>query len=324
MIFAPDDSESLKLIGSLSDTCSCPACNTPNAAPFEFFIDWKVGNDAMQSVLVSVASCDTAVDVNGTDGRVNIIDQALQSTAGLPYSDIILEVGLVGSSALFVSFHPTVSFVQLRQNATWDINPFGLKNDTQTKSSFQFATGLNEVSASFEISGSANVAASVGPIEIEGDIGADLVGSVELSAGSSGIFLPIQDWLSKMKNITLPENAGFARAKTTIDGTFEAAVSAFGVGAQVNGGLKTPFVLDLLDRTAIGESVPDVSLAVDLPDIGDLSSLTFGDVVRFLKVCCHCCISFPFGSGNRSSSNLFFVWTGCYRCFDWRRGGGYS
>ena len=118
MIFAPDDSESLKLIGSLSDTCSCPACNTPNAAnPFEFFIDWKVGNEAMQSVLVSVASCDTAVDVNGTDGRVNIIDQALQSTAGLPYSDIILEVGLVGSSALFVSFHPTVSlfsFVRTR------------------------------------------------------------------------------------------------------------------------------------------------------------------------------------------------------------------
>lgn len=324
MIFAPDESESLKLIGSLSkdigslaEDCFCLACNTPNASnPFEFFIDWKVGNDDMQTVSVSVSSCDVTPDVNGIDGRVNIINQAInqafESADGLTYSDIILEVGLVGSSALFVSFHPTVSFIQLRQEDIWDINPFGLKNDTQTKSSFQFATGLNEVIASLEIGGSANVAASVGPIEIEGDIGADLVGSVELSAGSSGIFLPITDWSSKMKNILLPENAGFARAKTTIDGTFEAAVSAFGVSAPVNGELKTPFVLDLLNRAAIGTSVPDVSLAVDLPDIGGLSSLTFGDVVRFLKVCCYCCIPFPFGSGNRSLSNLFFVWTGCY------------
>ena len=144
---------------------------------------------------------------------------------------------------------------------------------------------MNEVLAQFEIGGSAEIAASVGPIDIEADISANLAGSVELSAGNKGVLLPINDWLSKMKNITEPENAGFATVKATIDGSFDASASALGFDVSANGRLIKPFVLDLLNRTAIAKLKPEVFLNVDLPNIGDLRNLNLKDVIKLLEVC---------------------------------------
>ena len=211
--------------------------------PFNFTIDWKVGTGEINSTQVYVEKCSTA-KVNGVDERVNIINDALKVSLGIPlYTKTISSVGLVGTSSLVISFDPTVSFVKLRPGNV--VNPFGLKDDVQTKRNFQFAAGLNEVLAQFEIGGSAEIAASVGPIDIEADISANLAGSVELSAGNKGVLLPINDWLSKMKNITEPENAGFATVKAPIDGSFDASASALGFDVSANGRLIKPFVLDL-------------------------------------------------------------------------------
>lgn len=277
MIFAPDDDESLKLVGTLAKDCS----GFDSSPPFEFSIDWKVGTGEIATENVTVLSCSTHPDSDGVDGRIANIRTALSHTAEL--SNYVLDVGLVGTSSLFISFDPTVSYVDLKQNNT--VNPFGLRNNRQKKRSFQFATGLTEVSASFEIGGSAKVAAKVGPLEVEADIDADLSGSLLLSAGSKGVLLPVNDWLSKMKNITLPENAGFATARATLDGSFAASASALGFDVSATGGLSTPFVLDLMNRTAISTQKPNVYLDIDLPNIGDLRNLSIKDVIKLLQVC---------------------------------------
>lgn len=258
------------------ETNLCTTISESN--PFNFTIDWKVGTGEINSTQVYVEKCSTA-KVNGVDERVKIINDALKDSLG-----ILSSVGLVGTSSLLViSFDPTVSFVKLRPGNV--VNPFGLKDDVQTKRNFQFAAGLNEVLAQFEIGGSAEIAASVGPIDIEADISANLAGSVELSAGNKGVLLPINDWLSKMKNITEPENAGFATVKATIDGSFDASASALGFDVSANGRLIKPFVLDLLNRTAIAKLKPEVFLNVDLPNIGDLRNLNLKDVIKLLEVC---------------------------------------
>ena len=196
MLFEPDDTESLKFVGRLSsDGC------TGFVSPYEFSLGWKDGTSDLVTTNVSIAECHANPDSDGVDGRVGNVESAL----GLAGLTALVNVSLVGETALVLTFEPTVSFIELSGNST---NPFGLKPDRQKKRAFQFATGLTEVSANMAVSGSADIAASVGPIEVEAEIEADLIGSLQLSAGKKNVLLPINDWLPKMKNITLPENAG--------------------------------------------------------------------------------------------------------------------
>lgn len=273
------------------DADSCPS--TPEISssnPFEFDIGWVVGTGDVNIRTVNVTSCSTK-EINGVDGRVKKIRDALRGALGIGlYNSVIKEVGLVGTSSLFIAFDPEVSKIELTQNTT--VNPFGLKNSIQKKRAFQFATGLTEVSAELALGGFADIAAKVGPIEAEASIEAGITGSVLLSAGSKGVLLPVNEWLSKMKNITLPENAGFGTAKVTLDGSFDVIASALGFDVSATGRLAKPFVLDLMNRTAIRTQTPQVILDIDLPNIGDLRNLSFKDVIKLLQVCAqmHVCL----------------------------------
>lgn len=113
-------------------------------------------------------------------------------------------------------------------------------------------------------------------------------GSLALSAGSKGQLVPYNQWLSKMKNITQPENAGFGSAKITFDGSFDAiarATEPFEVDAgEFKGYFREPYILDLLNSTAINTTRPDVAFDIDLPDIGDLGNITFAEVIELLQL----------------------------------------
>jgi hypothetical protein len=278
-----DDSESLKIVGTLADSCpSTPQTPISSSNPFEFDIGWVFGTGDVTTETITVGAC--SIDkINGVDGRVKNVRDALEADLGTElYNSVIKEVGLVGTSSLFIAFDPEVSKIELTQNNT--VNPFGLRNSIQKKRAFQFATGLTEVSAELALGGSADIAAKVGPIEAEASIDAGITGTLVLSAGSKGVLLPVNEWLSKMKNITLPENAGFGTAKVTLDGSFDVIASALGFEVSTTGRLAKPFVLDLMNRTAISTQKPQVILDIDLPNIGDLRNLSFKDVIKLLQV----------------------------------------
>ena len=321
MIFAPDDDEHLNLVGSLATDCS------DFAGPLEFSIGWKVGTGELKTANITVSNCNSN-KVDGVDKRVANIQEALDTSSSAELSNYLSTVGLVGTSSLFIKFDPAVSFVELNLRNS-NTNPFGLMADVQKKRSFQFAAGLTKVSANFEVGGSANIAAKVGPLEVEVDIDADLSGSLELKAGSKGVLLPVNDWLSKMKNITQPENAEFATVTATLDGTFQASASALGFEVSAKGGLTTPFILDLMDRTAISTKRPDVYLDIDLPNIGDLRNLSFKDVIKLLQVCvskynkCQTLTSTP-NCSNFSNLPLAKTTPVVSWIPDWRRGGRFS
>lgn len=157
---------------------------------------------------------------------------------------------------------------------------------TLTTMQYQFANGLAEISASFDISGMAEVAASLGGVvEIGANIEVALSGSVLFSAGKHRQLVPVNAWISTLLNMKDPNadfyERNFARCRITLDGTFEASVSVkepFELDAPVavRGGLVEPFVLDLFNSSRIVEMKPNVKLQVDLPNIGDLSNLSFG------------------------------------------------
>ena len=289
VVFAPDDDQSLKLVGSLKNLTD--DCKTNNS-PFKFDLAWRVGNDGKNSSSITIDVDDTSLcndtdntvknDDNGVDIRVDIVEQALRAIPNL--NQYVMDVGLIGLNALVITFNSSVSRVALTQNFTYNENIFGLKNDTLTKQSFQFAVGLTEVNADFQVEGNVEIGAKVGPVEIDASIETDLAGSLELSAGSKGVFLPLNDWLSKVKNITLPENSDFGGAKVTIDGSFAASTEALGFTVAATGGLIEPFVLNLTNQDDVDNKVPKISLDVNLPDIGDIKNLSFGDVIKLLQV----------------------------------------
>lgn len=145
---------------------------------------------------------------------------------------------------------------------------FGLRNgDRDKKRGFQFATGIFDLAAEVEVTGSASVVANVADIlEVSGDIDATVYGSVEFTAGSKGQLIPISVWASKLANIK--NNASeyydpdFATAQLTFDADLEASVAVedpvqLELGG-VRGNFRKPFVLDLLNLTALNATKPDV------------------------------------------------------------------
>ena len=156
------------------------------------------------------------------------------------------------------------------------------------KKGFQFGIGLTKISADLDVSGSSVVVANVGGvIEVEGDVEASITGSLQLSAGSKGQLVPLNDWLSTMKNIKKRENVGFGSAQVTVDGFFDASVKATAPFAldvgKFEGSFKQPFILDLFNNTNGTGSRPDIVFDINLPNMGDLSNLTFEQVVGLLK-----------------------------------------
>lgn len=138
-----------------------------------------------------------------------------------------------------------------------------------------------------------------GVIEVGADIDVSLSGSVQFSAGKQGQLIPVNSWISTLKNMKDSTSefydANFARCRVTLDGSFEASVSvnepfALDVPGAFTGGLVEPFTLDLFNSTAINETRPTVEFVIDLPDIGDLSNLSFGVSEKKKKKKSHLCL----------------------------------
>lgn len=100
------------------------------------------------------------------------------------------------------------------------------------------------------------------------------------------------DWISSLKNFKTKNNTNFIRAGFTLDGSFEVegeVTEPFSVSLpSTKGSLDEPFVLDLIEMVHLREEnedlpKPSISLDLDIPDIGDLRNLSFGDLVRILK-----------------------------------------
>ena len=170
---------------------------------------------------------------------------------------------------------------------------FGLRNGDQDKKiGFQFATGIFDLRADVEVAGEASVVATVAEIlEVRGDIDATIFGSIEFTAGSKGQLIPISVWSSKLMNIKNDQSEyydpNFAVAQLTFDGDFSASVSVDEPIqlelAGVEGYFREPFVLDLLNLTALNATRPDIVFEFDFPDFGDLRNLSLKDVIRLLK-----------------------------------------
>ena len=170
---------------------------------------------------------------------------------------------------------------------------FGLRNgDRDKKIGFQFATGIFDLRADVEVTGTASVVATVAEIlEVRGEIDATIFGSIEFTAGSKGQLIPISEWSSKLMNVKNKESEyydpNFAVAQLTFDGDFSATVSVEEPIqlelAGVDGYFRDPFVLDLLNLTALNATRPDIVFGFDFPNFGDLRNLSLKDVIRLLK-----------------------------------------
>ena len=152
---------------------------------------------------------------------------------------------------------------------------FGIRHgDRDQKAAFQFAPGVFDVRANVEVTGDATVAANVAEVlEVSGDINAEVFGSVEFTAGSSGQLVPISEWSSKLVNIKNTKSEfydpEFVVAQLTFDGKFSASASVEEPVqlqlAGVDGYFREPFALDLLNLTALNETRPDVVFEFDFP-----------------------------------------------------------
>ena len=291
VIFAPDDTEEMKLTAGLSGpvddddglTSTCPSSD----ANIDFSIRWRNTTMCLDSVRDICTTNVTVTCSGGTtaDDRVTNMRSALYSTN---LRDDVT-ASLVGTSTLVLSFIPTFSYAEIYIETEYEDNIFGLNNETMKKSQFQFANGQAQFAVDVGVSGNAEVAANVGGVvEISADIEAELSGSLLLKAGNAGELIPMGDWVSKVINLTAPENARFAEASASFDGSFSITGSVnepFEMTMpSTRGEFREPYQLNLLALITSGSaSIPEPDIRLDIPSIGDLGNLTFKDVINLLQ-----------------------------------------
>ena len=74
VIFASDESEVLKLLGSLSEN-NCTGFN-----PFSFHVTWERNDDSSGQTEIQITDCDSDPDAGGIDKRVAIVRSAFANT----------------------------------------------------------------------------------------------------------------------------------------------------------------------------------------------------------------------------------------------------
>lgn len=230
----------------------------------------------------------TSCSNGGIEARKNAFNAAVAAAVGDEVT-----VSIVGTSSLVLAFKPYWSKVEIAVPAAYSENAYGLRNDTQKKSLFQFANGLTELDASLGISGLAIVSASIlDSIEVGATIDASVTGSLQFQSGTLGQLVPLDDWFSNLRSIMDPTDEfydpDFASAVVTVDGSFDAEVELrqpfqLDIPASFKGYFFTPFELNLLNTSAIGTARPDVRFDIDIPSIGDIGNLSFGNVINLLK-----------------------------------------
>lgn len=269
---APNDSDSLKVVATLNDH----DCTGPDLVDLQFNITVD-GNKTGVTV-----PC-----VNGTENRYDAMAAALLNAFG---ENETYTVSLVGTSSLTLAFAPFISELEIEVED--DENKYGIKNDKQTKAPFHILLGKTEIEAALGLAGSATVSASAGGIEVAAEVEASVGGTLNLFAGTQEP-IPLNQWLSKLKAARDSSNEfhdpNFASAALSVDGDFEASVGVklpfeLDVPVSIEGGFVEPFTLDLLDLSTLNTAKPNIALTVDLPNIGDLGSLSFADIVALLDV----------------------------------------
>jgi len=168
-------------------------------------------------------------------------------------------------------------------------NIYRIGDVKSSKNGYRVAVGEIGVRANVTVIGDAQVSCTVlQVIDVAADIVADLRVTLTLTLGI-GELIPFTDWLVALLAITSPKGEGhipnFLKAEAVLVGTFGAVVRAlppFDVAGQVDASGTVTHTLDFLDIGASGS--PNVTMKVDLPNIGDISKLSFRDIVDILVI----------------------------------------
>ena len=276
VILGPDNVEGLKAISEVvEDNCTSADQN------LDFDIVLYHDADAPIAHNISITSCS-----EGIAARVETVQSSIHAV--MNESDVT--VSLVGASSLVIAFDPYWSKTEM---FVPEVNIYGLTNGTFKKGGYHFANGATALHVDLGLSGGATVSATVlDSIEVAAGIDAFIAGSLEFNAGTRGKLIQIDDWFSNIKSMwnTSDEfhEPDFATASLSVDGSFEASVEvrepfALDLPVSFGGSFASPFELNLLNLTAAGIRRPDIKFDIDLPNIGDIKNLSFGEVIKLLK-----------------------------------------
>ena len=276
VILGPNPDQALKITSQINDA-NC----TDSDQNVDFDIILYHDNDPPVAHNISVTSC-----VEGVSARVDNVRNRIN--AAVPES--VVTVSLVGSATLILAFDPYWSKVVTYAPKH---NIYGLTNDTQKKGQFYFANGATELEIGLGLSGGATVSATVlDTIEVAASIDASISGSLQFNSGTSRQLESLDTWFSNVKamlNASDPfHKPGFARAVISVDGNFGASVEvrepfSLEVPASFDGSFAAPFELNLLNISAVNLTRPNITFKIDLPNIGDIKNLSFGQVVKLLS-----------------------------------------
>ena len=153
VILGPDDTQGLKIIGSIDENVACSDQN------LNFDIILTHNEDDPITHSISLTSCSDA-----TTARV----EALKSAVNAVMDSDDVTVSLVGSTSLILAFNPYWSKVETFVLEEYSDNVYALTNDTQKKAPFHFANGATALEIDLGLSGKAVVSANVlDTIEVE-------------------------------------------------------------------------------------------------------------------------------------------------------------
>ena len=278
VILGPDDTQGLKIVSQIDVETNCTSSNQN----LDFDIILYRNDDDPIAHNISITSC-----AEGAAARVETIKNGVNAVVG----EEDVTVSLVGSSSLVLAFNPYWSKVQTH---ALEENIYGLTNDTQKKASFHFANGATALEVNLGLSGGATVSANVlDSIEVAASIDASVGGSLQFNAGSSGQLIPLDTWFSNIRTMLNASDEfhepGFATCTLSMDGSFGASVEVrepFAIDAPMafDGSFASPFSLDVLNISAVSLTRPRIQFDIDLPNIGDIGNLSFGDVVNLLQL----------------------------------------
>jgi hypothetical protein len=169
-------------------------------------------------------------------------------------------------------------------------NAYGIQSNQQlSKTPFQIAVGDIALKANFSYSGTVKLYCSIlGVIEVDATLGASFGAALEVSLGV-GELLKFQDWIAALTSFDDPGTVGyihgFVTALAAVDGNFSVTVVAgppfdFVDPVFVEGEFATPYILNFLDISASGQ--PNITMDIDMPNLGDIKHLSFRDVVNIL------------------------------------------
>lgn len=298
VILGPNTEDQIVVLGEACGGNEAANFSCPLDGPFVFELDYTMLGQKYQ----------TTKTVPGSASPVNYVD-ALQ--------DALIDVANVtgkGSTLVAITFFGDVGHVGIKvpkncfdvetDNLTESAvhscsdstnkytplqNPYNITDLESGKKAYQLAVGDVGVSGSIAVQGQVKIFCTVlGVIEVEAMLEANFQATIELTVGSGGL-LRFTDWLAGLTAITTPESdqhiPGFFTAQATLDANFTADVSAgppfdFLPTVGVEGGFTEPWVVNISDIAGSGK--PNISFAVDLPEIGNIKQMSFRDVVNLM------------------------------------------